>query len=155
VQIKSEIEFKNSKLENLELQSKRWKENHDREIERLKELKSRKEEEIKQQQIRIKELDEMWAKNSDFDCPDLCKKCPHINAINKQQFEQYSQQKEKLNQILDSLKVDFDNESYDEKLKLMESEKNSAGDIEQIKIKDEIKKLMEFQNSLKDYLINI
>ena len=155
VQIKSEIEFKNSKLENLELQSKRWKENHDREIERLKELKSRKEEEIKQQQIRIKELDEMRAKNSDFDCPDLCKKCPHINAINKQQFEQYSQQKEKLNQILDSLKVDFDNESYDEKLKLMESEKNSAGDIEQIKIKDEIKKLMEFQNSLKDYLINI
>ncbi len=141
VQIKSEIEFKNSKLENLELQSKRWKENHDREIERLKELKSRKEEEIKQQQIRIKELDEMWAKNSDFDCPDLCKKCPHINAINKQQFEQYSQQKEKLNQILDSLKVDFDNESYDEKLKLMESEKNSAGDIEQIKIKDEIKNL--------------
>ena len=81
------IESGKIKLENLDLQAKNRKVNHDNEIEKMKELKSRKEEEIKQQKSSIEELDKMWAENSDFDCPDLCKKCPHINAINKQPFE--------------------------------------------------------------------
>ena len=34
-------------MENIDLQAKNWKENHDREIEKMKDLKSRKEDEIK------------------------------------------------------------------------------------------------------------
>jgi hypothetical protein len=122
--IKSQIEFKKSKLENFELQSSRWIENREREIEKIKELKTRKEDEIKLHEIRIKELDEMWKENSDFDCPDICKKCPHINAINKQQYEQYSQQKEKLNQTLKALRQNFIDDNYDGKLETIMEEKN-------------------------------
>jgi hypothetical protein len=118
------IESGKTKLENIDLQVKNWKENHDREIEKLKDLKSRKEDEIKQQQIRIEELDKMWAKNSDFDCPDLCKKCPHINAINKQQYEQYSQQKEKLNHTLETMKSEYEKQDFDNKIKELENQKN-------------------------------
>ena len=39
------IESEKIKLENLDLQAKNWKVNHDNEIEKLKELKSRKEDE--------------------------------------------------------------------------------------------------------------
>jgi hypothetical protein len=118
------IESEKIKLENLDLQAKNWKTNHDNEVEKLKELKARKEDEIKQQQIRIEELDKMWAENSDFDCPDLCKKCPHINAINKQQFEQYSQQKEKLNQTLETMKTEFEQQDFDQKIKELQEAKN-------------------------------
>ena len=118
------IEFETSKLENISLQEKNRKDNHDKELERMKELKSRKEDEIKQQQIKIEELDRMWAETADFDCPDLCKKCPHINAINKQQFEQYSQQKEKLNQSLETMKAEFEQQDFDKKIKELENEKN-------------------------------
>jgi hypothetical protein len=122
--LRSLIDFETSKLENIVLQEKNWDENQKREIEKMKELKFRKEDEIKQQQIRIKELDKMWSENSDFDCPDLCKKCPHIKAINKQQYEQYSQQKEKLNQSLDMLKLEFEKQDFDKKIKDLENEKN-------------------------------
>jgi hypothetical protein len=118
------IESEKVKLENIDLQSKSRKENHDREIEKIKELKLRKEEEIKQQQLRIDELDKMWSKNSDFDCPDLCKKCPHINAINKQQFEQYSQQKETLNKALENIKAEYEREDFDNKVKELENQRN-------------------------------
>ncbi|MBQ5945766.1 hypothetical protein IJL65_05370 [bacterium] len=118
------IESEKIKLENVELQSKNRIENQNREIEKLKELKLRKEDEIKQQQIRIEELDKMWAKNSDFDCPDLCKKCPHINAINKQQFEQYSKQKEKLIQTLETMKAEYEKQDFDKKIKELQEEKN-------------------------------
>jgi hypothetical protein len=122
--LKSLIESEKIKLENIELQFKNWTENQNREIEKLKDLKSRKKDEIKQQQIRIEELDKMWAENSDFDCPDLCKKCPHINAINKQQFEQYSQQKEKLNQTLETMKTEFEQQDFDQKIKELQEAKN-------------------------------
>jgi hypothetical protein len=118
------IEFETSKLENIGLQEKNRKENHDRDVEKLKELKSRKEDEIKLQQTRIEELDKMWAENSDFDCPDLCKKCPHINAINKQQYEQYSQQKEKLIQTLETMKSEYEKQDFDNKIKELENQKN-------------------------------
>ena len=118
------IESGKVKLENIDLQAKNWKENHDREVEKVKDLKSRKEDEIKLQQIRIEELDKMWAENSDFDCPDLCKKCPHINAINKQQYEQYYQQKEKLNQTLEIMKVEYEKQDFHNKIKELENQKN-------------------------------
>ena len=122
--MKDLIESEKVKLENIDLQAKNWKTNHDNEVEKLKELKSRKEDEIKQQQIRIEELDKMRAENSDFECPDLCKKCPHINAINKQQYEQYSQQKEKLNQTLETMKSEFEKQDFDNKIKELENQKN-------------------------------
>jgi hypothetical protein len=112
------------KLENIDLQAKNRKENHDREIEKMKDLKSRKEDEIKLQQTRIEELDKMWAETADFDCPDLCKKCPHINAINKQQYEQYSQQKEKLSQTLETMRAEYEKQDFDNKIKELESQKN-------------------------------
>jgi hypothetical protein len=124
VRLKSLIESEKIKLENIELQSKNRTENQNREIEKLKDLKSRKEDEIKQQQIRIEELDKMWAENSDFYCPDLCKKCPHINAINKQQFEQYSQQKEKLANSLETMKAEFEQQNFDQKIKELQEAKN-------------------------------
>ena len=155
IALKSMIEFETSKLENISLQEKNRKDNHDKEIEKMKELKSRKEDEIKQQQIRIEELDEMWAETDDFDCPDLCKKCPHINVINKQQFEQYSQQKEKLNQTLETMKSDYAQHNFDVKIKDLENEKNPEwGDLKR-DLEKKVKEHIEFSNSLKDYLINI
>ena len=53
--LKTLIESEKVKLENLDLQAKNWKVNHDNEVEKLKELKVRKEDEIKLQQIRIEE----------------------------------------------------------------------------------------------------
>jgi hypothetical protein len=108
MKIKNLIEMEKSKLENISLQERNWKINHDNELEKIKELKLRKEDEIKQQQIKIEELDKMWAESSDFNCPDLCKKCPHIKAINKQQYEQYIQQKENINQVLEVLKSEYE-----------------------------------------------
>ena len=118
------MEFESSKLENIYLQEKNWKDNHDKELEKIIDLKMRKEDEIKQLNIRIEEIDKMRAETADFDCPDLCKKCPHINAINKQQFDQYSQQKEKLIQTLDFLKTDYEKQKYEDKIKYLENEKN-------------------------------
>ena len=155
VRLKSLIESGKVKLENLELQSKNWQENQNREIEKLKDLKSRKEEEIRQQQIRIEELDKMWAENSDFDCPDLCKKCPHINAINKQQYEQYSQQKEKLNQALITMKTEFEQQNFDQKIKDLQEAKNPEWDDFRKDLEKKVKEQTDFSNSLKDYLIKI
>ena len=155
IKLKSLIEFETSKLENINLQEKNRKVNHDNEVEKMKELKNRKEDEIKQQLIRIEELDKMWAENSDFDCPDLCKKCPHINAINKQQYEQYSQQKENLSQTLENLKSEFEKENFDQKIKDLENEKNHEWEG----IKSDLQKLLnrhtDFSSSLKDHLISI
>ena len=155
VRLKSLIESEKIKLENIELQSKNRTENQNREIEKLKDLKSRKEDEIKQQQVRIEELDKMWAENSDFDCPDLCKKCPHINAINKQQFEQYSQQKEKLANSLETMKADFEQQNFDQKIKELQNAKNPEWDDLKKDLEKKIKEQTEFSNSLKDYLIKI
>ena len=155
IRLKSMIEFETSKLENVSLQEKNRKENHDRDVEKLKELKSRKEDEIKLQQTRIGELDKMWAENSDFDCPDLCKKCPHINAINKQQYEQYSQQKDKLNQTLEIMKSEYEKQDFDKKIKELEDEKNPEwGDFKR-DLEKMVKEHSEFSNSLKEYLIKI
>jgi hypothetical protein len=118
------IDSANSELKYIDSQEKARKMNHDNEVEKLKDLKSRKDDEIKLQQTRIKELDKMWAENSDFDCPDLCKKCPHINAINKQQYEQYSQQKEKLIQTLETMKSEYEKQDFDNKIKELENQKN-------------------------------
>ena len=155
VRLKSLIESEKIKLENIELQFKNWTENQNREIEKLKDLKSRKKDEIKQQQIRIEELDKMWAENSDFDCPDLCKKCPHINAINKQQFEQYYQQKEKLTNALETMKTEVEQQNFDQKIKELQESKNPEWDDLKKDFEKKIKEQTEFSNSLKDYLIKI
>lgn len=155
ISLRALIESGKTKLENIDLQVKNWKENHDREIEKLKDLKSRKEDEIKQQQIRIEELDKMWAKNSDFDCPDLCKKCPHINAINKQQYEQYSQQKEKLNHTLETMKSEYEKQNFDNKIKELENQKNPEWWDLKKDLEKKIKEQTEFSNSLREYLMKI
>ena len=155
IRLKSLVESEKIKLENIELQSKNRTENQNREIEKLKDLKSRKKDEIKQQQIRIEELDKMRAENSDFDCPDLCKKCPHINAINKQQFEQYSQQKEKLVQALETMKVEFEQQNFDQKIKELQEAKNPEWEDFKKDLEKKIKEQTDFSNSLKDYLIKI
>ena len=155
VRLKSIIEFETSKLENIYLQEKNRKDNHDKEVERMKELKSRKEDEIKSQQSRIEELDKMRAENSDFDCPDLCRKCPHINAINKQQYEQYSQQKEKLNQTLVAMKTEFEQQNFDNKIRELENEKNPEWEDLKNDLEKMIKEQTEFSNLLKNYLVKI
>jgi len=155
ISLRALIESEKVKLENLDLQAKNWKVNHDNEVEKLKELKSRKEDEIKLQQTRIEELDKMRAENSDFDCPDLCKKCPHINAINKQQYEQYSQQKEKLNQTLETMKSEYEKQDFDNKIKELENQKNPEWDDFKKDLEKKIKNQTEFSNSLRDYLMKI
>ena len=155
ISLRALIESGKTKLENIDLQAKNWKENHDREIEKIKDLKSRKEDEIKLQQTRIEELDKMRAENSDFDCPDLCKKCPHINAINKQQYEQYSQQKDKLNQTLKIMKSEYEKQDFDNKIKELENQKNPEwGDLKK-DLEKKIKEQTEFSDSLRGYLVNI
>ena len=155
ISLRALIESGETKLENIDLQAKNWKENHDREIEKIKDLKSRKEDEIKLQRTRIEELDKMWAENSDFDCPDLCKKCPHINAINKQQYEQYSQQKDKLNQTLKTMKSEYEKQDFDNKIKELENQKNPEwGDLKK-DLEKKIKEQTEFSGSLRGYLVNI
>ena len=153
--LKSLIESEKSKLENIELKEKNRKTTHDNEVEKLKELKSRKEDEIKLQQTRIEELDKMWAENSDFDCPDLCKKCPHINAINKQQYEQYSQQKEKLNQTLETMKSDYEKQDFENKIKELENQKNIEWWDLKIDLEKKIKEQTEFSDSLREHLMKI
>lgn len=155
VSLRALIESEKIKLENIDLQARNRKDNHDREIEKLKELKSRKEDEIKLQQTRIEELDKMWAENSDFDCPDLCKKCPHINAINKQQYEQYSQQKEKLNQTLETMKAEYEKQDFDNKIKELENQKNPEWGDEKKDLEKKIKEQTEFSDSLREYLKKI
>ena len=155
VSLKTLIESEKMKLENIDLQAKNWKTNHDNEVEKLKELKSRKEDEIKLQQTRIVELDKMWAENSDFDCPDLCKKCPHINAINKQQYEQYSQQKEKLNQTLETMKTEYEKQNFDNKIKELENQKNPEWWDLKRDLQELLKKHSEFSDSLREYLMKI
>lgn len=153
--LKSLIESGKTKLENIDLQAKTWKVNHDNDVEKLKDLKSRKEDEIHKHQIRIEELDKFWAENSDFDCPDLCKKCPHINAINKQQYEQYSQQKEKLTQILENLKSEYQKQDFDNKIKELENQKNPESDDMKINLEKKIKDQTDFSDSLREYLKKI
>ena len=153
--LKTLIDSEKVKLENLDLQAKNRKTNHDNEVEKLKELKLRKEDEIKQQQVRIEELDKMWAENSDFDCPDLCKKCPHINAINKQQYEQYSQQKEKLNQTLKTMKTEYEKQDFDNKIKELENQKNPEWEDFKKDLEKKIKEQTEFSNLLREYLMKI
>jgi len=155
ISLRALIESGKVKLENIDLQEKNRKENHDREVEKLKELKSRKEDEIKLQQTRIGELDKMWAENSDFDCPDLCKKCPHINAINKQQYEQYSQQKEKLNQALETMKSEYEKQDLDNKIKELENQKNPEWWDLKKDLEKKIKEQTEFSDSLREYLMKI
>ena len=155
IRLKSLIESEASKLETINVEEKRWQENHDRDIEKLKELKSRKEDEIKLQQTRIVELDKMWAENSDFDCPDLCKKCPHINAINKHQYEQYSQQKEKLIQTLEIMKTEYEKQDFDNKIKELENQKNPEWWDLKRDLQELLKKHSEFSDSLRDYLMKI
>ena len=155
VKLKSLIDFESSKLDNILLQEKNRQEHHDNEVKKMKELKARKEEEISQQKLRIEELDNMWSENSDFDCPDLCKKCPHISAINKQQYEQYSQQKNKLNQALVVMKSEFDKYNFDKAINDLENDKNPEWwdlkkDLEWL-----LKKHKDFSNQLRDYLIKI
>ena len=153
VELKSLIDIEKTKLENISLQEKNWMENRNREIDKLKDLKSRKEDEIKEQESRIKELDKMWIENSDFDCPDICKKCPHINAINKQQFEQYSQQKKKLNKNIEILKSDFMKQDFDNKIKELRDEKYPGWWDLKEDLQNKIQSQTEFSNSLKNYLL--
>ena len=153
--LKTLIESEKVKLENLDLQAKNRKTNHDNEVEKLKELKLRKEDEIKQQQVRIEELDKMWAENSDFDCPDLCKKCPHISAINKQQYEQYSQQKDRLNQTLETMKSEYKKQDFDNKIKELENQRIPQWDDFKKDLEKKIQWQTEFSNSLREYLMKI
>lgn len=155
VSLRALIESEKIKLENIDLQARNRKDNHDREMEKLNELKSRKEDEIKLQQTRIEELDKMWAENSDFDCPDLCKKCPHINAINKQQYEQYSQQKDKLNQTLETMKSEYEKQGFDNKIKELENQKNPEWWDLKLDLEKKIKEQTEFSDFLREYLMNI
>ncbi len=153
--LKLSIDSANSELKYIDSQEKVRKMNHDNEVEKMKELKSRKDDEIKLQHTRIEELDKMWAENSDFDCPDLCKKCPHINAINKQQYEQYSQQKEKLIQTLETMKSDYEKQDFDNKIKELENQKNPQwGDLKK-NLEKKVKEQTEFSDSLREYLMNI
>ena len=153
--LKKSIDSANSELKYIDSQGKARKMNHDNEVEKLKDLKSRKEDEIKLQQTRIEELDKMWAENSDFDCPDLCKKCPHINAINKQQYEQYSQQKEKLNQDLETMKSEYEKQNFDNKIKELENQKNPEWWDLKKDLEKKIKEQTEFSDSLREYLVKI
>ncbi len=155
MKIKNLIEMEKSKLENISLQERNWKINHDNELEKIKELKLRKEDEIKQQQIKIEELDKMWAESSDFNCPDLCKKCPHIKAINKQQYEQYIQQKENINQVLEVLKSEYEKWDYDNEIKELENQKNPEWDDLKKDLEKKINEQTEFSNLLKEYLMKI
>lgn len=155
IKLKSLMDMEKTKLENIDLQEKNRKENHTREIDKLKELKSRKEDEIKQQQNRIEELDKMRNESADFDCPDICKKCPHISAINKQQFEQYSQQKDKLNQILKELESEFKEQDFDKKIKDLENEKYSEWEDYKKELQGKIQLQAELSTSLKKYLLEI
>ena len=153
--LKLSIDSANSELKYIDSQEKVRKMNHDNEVEKLKDLKSRKDDEIKLQQTRIKELNKMWAENSDFDCPDLCKKCPHINAINKQQYEQYSQQKEKLNQALETMKSEYEKQDFDNKIKELENQKNPEWWDLKKDLEKKIKGQTEFSDSLRKYLMEI
>ena len=144
-----------AKLDTILAQEKMWETNHIHDIEKLKDLKSRKEDEIKLQQTRIEELDKMWAETADFDCPDLCKKCPHINAINKQQYEQYSQQKEKLNQALEIMKTEYEKQDFDNKIKELEAQKNPEWWDLKRDLQELLKKHSEFSDSLREYLMKI
>ena len=153
--LKTEIENVEKDLKNLDLQSKYWNEKHDRDVEKLKELKSRKDDEIKLQQNRIEELDKMWAENSDFDCPDLCKKCPHISAINKQQYENYSQQKEKLKQTLEVLKSDYEKQDFEKKIKELENQKNPDWEEQKRDFEKKIQWYKEIADKLREYLMDI
>lgn len=144
-----------AKLENIDLQSKNRMENHNREIEKLVELKSRKSDEINQQEIRIQELDKMWSENSDFDCPDLCKKCPYINSINKQQFDQYTKQKEKLVKDLEILKLKFKEQDFDKKINDLKNEKYFEGDEFKSDLQQRLKRQMDFSDNLRKFLIKI
>ena len=153
--LKLSIDSANSELKYIDSQEKARKMNHDNEVEKLKDLKSRKDDEIKLQQTRIEELDKMWAENSDFDCPDLCKKCPHINAINKQQYEQYSQQKEKLIQTLETMKSDYEKQDFDNKIKELESQKNPEWWDLKVDLEKKIKEQTKFSDSLREYLMKI
>ena len=153
--LKMSIDSANSELKFIDSQEKVRKMNHDNEVEKLKDLKSRKDDEIKLQQTRIEELDKMWAENSDFDCPDLCKKCPHINAINKQQYEQYSQQKEKLIQTLETMRAEYEKQDFDNKIKELESQKNPEWWDLKKDLEKKIKEQTEFSDSLREYLMKI
>ena len=153
--LKMSIDSANSELKYIDSQEKARKMNHDNEVEKLKDLKSRKDDEIKLQQTRIKELDKMWAENSDFDCPDLCKKCPHINAINKQQYEQYSQQKEKLIQTLETMKSEYEKQDFENKIKELESQKNPEWWDLKVDLEKKIKEQTGFSDSLREYLMKI
>jgi hypothetical protein len=97
----------------------------------------------------------MWTEKSDFYCTDLCKKCPHINAINNQQYEQYIQQKERLEQVLQDLKSEYKSKDYDNQIKKLESQKYSENDDLKKDLEKKIKEQTVFCNSLKDYLMNI
>ena len=156
VKIKSNLEFEKVKLENEKLESKNWQENQNRKIEKLKDLKIRKDEEIQSVKDRIDDLDKWWSKISDFDCPELCKKCPHITAINKQQFEQYSQQKETLLQQIDKLEKEKNENNFDQEIEKLQKEPNPIG-YEWCDLWIDLSKLIEkhtkFNEDLKNNLI--
>ena len=153
--LKKSIDSVNTELKYLDSQEKARKMNHDHEVEKMKELKSRKEDEIKQQKNIIEELDKMWAENSDFDCPDLCKKCPHIKAINKQQYEQYSQKKNQYEETLSTLKAEYDKQDFVSKIKELENQKNPEVANQKKDLEKKLNDQTDFSNKLKEYLLAI
>jgi len=155
IRLKSTIEMEKTQLENIELQKKNREENHIREIEKLKDLKSRKNGDIRLLKTRILELDRNWENASEFDCPDLCKKCPYISAINKQQYDQYIVQKEELNSNLNSLIVDLDKLDLENKIRDLENLKYPESDDFKNDLEKKIKQQSDFSWWLRNYLIEI
>lgn len=156
VKIKSNLDFEKVEFEKKKLESKNRQEKQDREIEKLIEQKNRKDEEIKQLNDRINELNRWWTEISDFNCPDLCKKCPHITAINKQQFEQYSQQKENLLKQIEDAENGKKELNFDKKIDELKNEKNPEWcewcDL-WLKFEELIQKHTKFTEELKNRLI--
>lgn len=151
IQIKSKKDLEESNLEKINLQHKNRLERHNYEIEKLQDLKNRKNEELKIFQERLIDLEKWRNENSDFNCPDLCKKCPHISAINKQQFEQYQIQKDKLQSQIQWLKTEINNQKFDEKIQNIKNQKDPNFDEDS----DNYKNLRESINKNNKFLDNL
>ena len=153
--LNSLIDLEKKDLKNINLQEENRKNIHNKDIENMKKEKLDKEKEIKKQEDSIRDWDKMWTEKSDFYCTDLCKKCPHINVINKQQYGQYIQQKERLEQDLQDLKSEYKSKDYDNLIKELESQKYSESDDLKKDLEKKIEEQTVFCNLLKDYLMNI
>ncbi len=155
MKVESLIDSAKIKMEYIQWQKKNWEENQARKIERIKDQKDRLEGQIKQTKQRIEDVEKNRSETSDFDCPDICKKCPHISAINKQQFEQYSTQKQRLNSDLEQLENQMKTENFEQQITDLQNEKNPESGDKLKDLEEKIKQQEEFSKSIRNHLIKI